>query len=781
MNSITKKERVTPCQPEWKIILKHLVYQDPTMVYRICRKMIIYLDRIQIPEINILIDELSEVRENLHMRLSQDANWPSPKGHPFIASDIIDKVFEIADKYLDDIEITKNLSLWIRHEHLSFLPNTLEKRNITLSSLSEVLKKYVKLISKANIETDEGEIGNRVAVILRLLSENLNYINAAKNFISLKSMDEILQTVVGPPLGNGKLGGKSAGLILAYQIVLSKRRDNPIFENIFCPKSWYITSDSMFEFVHYNALEEFIFTKYLPPERIKQEYQFMVYIFKNSIFPPEMVRAFHQILDDLQGKPIVVRSSSLLEDSFEASFSGKYKSLFLSNVGTKEERMSAFMNAVAEVYASVFSPDPLEYRKERGLLDFREEMGILVQEVVGNKIGKYFLPSYAGVAFCNNEFRWSHRIKRDDGVVRIVAGLGTRAVDRTVEDYPVLVSPGQPGIRINNDIKMISVYTQHNVDVINLKTNTFETIKFEELIQECHGQIPGLEKIVSFNRSGMLVEPLSPLSDFLKEDLVITFNNLISKSEFIVQIKSVLKALKEALGTPVDVEFASDGKKLYLLQCRPQSQFTTDSVVRIPADISPDKIIFTAKQNVSGGLVKNIDYVVYVDDAEYAALSTAEEMQQTGRIIGKLNRTLPHRKFILIGPGRWGSKGDIKLGVPVIYSDINNSAMLIEVSRERAGYLPELSFGTHFFQDLVEANIKYLPLYPDTKGIVFNQDFFYNSRNYLEKILPDDADFSKVIRVISVNDYLSGGELSIYMDGDISRAVAFIESTEEST
>ena len=131
-----------------------------------------------------------------------------------------------------------------------------------------------------------------------------------------------------------------------------------------------------------------------------------------------------------------MRSSSLLEDRTGAAFSGKYKSLFLGNQGTKQERLAALMDAIAEVYASVFGPDPIEYRAERGLLDVHEEMGILIQEVVGQRAGRYFLPAWSGVAFSNNEFRWSPRIRREDGLIRLVPGLGTRAVDRVGDDYP---------------------------------------------------------------------------------------------------------------------------------------------------------------------------------------------------------------------------------------------------------------------------------------------------------------------------------------------------------
>lgn len=767
-------EKTTPCKPEWEIILKHLVYQDQNMLYRICRKMIIYLNRLD-------IDEIKDITNKLYISEEQDSsiqrfgpNWPKPKGSPFDAGKIIYDVFQIAAKYIDDDYITKLLTQWMRQENLGFLSNTLEKRHAPLSEVVDAFFRYLRLTGPNYIRSQNERIGLRVSLISRFLSDNLNYINIAKNYINIDSMRQVIERVVGPAQGNGKLGGKSAGLILAYQILLYHKNNSPLLEKVLTPKSWFLTSDGLLEFVHYNALEEFVFSKYLPSEEIKQEYPFITYIFKNSLFPPEFLYAFNMIVDDLEGKPIVVRSSSLLEDSFEASFSGKYKSLFVANTGTRKERLAALSDAVAEVYASTFGPDPIEYRKERGLIDFREEMGILIQEVVGTKIGKYFCPSYAGVAFSQNEFRWSHRINRNDGIVRLVTGLGTRAVDRTMSDYPRLVSPGQPMLKVNSSLDETIKYSQHYIDVINLETNSFETIEFEKLIYESNGYFPGLEKIVSFDRSGMLVEPLGYASDFTKEKLVVTFNSLIEKSDFIPTIKEIMKILNEAFGGPVDVEFASDGVNFYLLQCRPQSLYESDKNIRIPTNIPQECKVFSANQYVSCGLIKDIEYIVYVDSQGYSKLSTIEEMYDIGKIVSRLNRILPRRKFILIGPGRWGSKGDIKLGVPVIYSDINNTAMLIEVAREKEGYLPDLSFGTHFFQDLVEANIKYLPLYPDKKDIIFNENFFMNSHNILSELIPEYEQYSSIVRIIKISNSDKYSTLSIYMDGEACQALAVL-------
>jgi pyruvate, water dikinase len=761
--------------PEWKIILENLVYQDQVIIYRICRRMIIYLSRKEIPEILEITKQFTPSIETSKEIQQSGSNWPKPKGSPFMAEEEIEGIFEIADKYLSDEEISKLIRMWLHQEQINDLSLVIERRHAPLSDVIEAVKKYLRLFTREQLQSMDEIIGLRVGLIYRFLSESLTYINIAKNYITIKKMDMVLDRVIGPANGNGKLGGKSSGLILAREIIYQKRETNPLFEHVHTPRSRFLTSDGLYEFLHYNALEEFVFLKYQNIDDIRQEYSLLEYVFKHSQFPPEMIQALNMIIDNFEGKPIIVRSSSLLEDSFEAAFSGKYKSLFLSNIGSREERLSALMNAIAEVYASSFGPDPIEYRKERGLLDFREEMGVLIQEVVGRKVGKYYLPSFAGVAFSNNEMRWSTRIKREDGVVRLVAGLGTRAVDRTIDDYPTLVAPGQPGLKVNQAIEDQIRYSQHYVDVINLETNSFESIPFKQLLEECKGIYPGIEKIVSFNRGKTLVDPVSMMNDFTKEDSVVTFSGLINKSNFIPSLNAIIKELQDAYGTPVDVEFASNGEELFLLQCRPQSKSSISAKVEIPADIPDKNKVFSASKYVNNGIVKDIQYIVYVDCNTYKNLKTPNEMQTTGKIIGRVNSVLPKKKFILIGPGRWGSKGDIKLGVPVVYSDINNTAMLIEVARTNDGYLPEISFGTHFFQDLVEANIKYLPLYPDEAENIFNEEILKGFINTLPELLPDYSEYKDIVRIIDISKYKENHKLMIYMDGEKNKALAFLQ------
>ncbi|HSG29503.1 MAG TPA: PEP/pyruvate-binding domain-containing protein, partial [Candidatus Krumholzibacterium sp.] len=573
---------------------------------------------------------------------------------------------------------------------------------------------------------------------------------------------------------HGRLGGKCAGLVLARQIIKKSFGDDEDLSKIRVPKSWYITSDILLGFLKYNNMDEVVEQKYKSINQIRVEYPNVIRSFKNGLFPPEIIQGLSMVLDECEGRPLIIRSSSLLEDSLGAAFSGKYKSLFLANQGTKSERLEALVDAIAEIYASVFGPDPIEYRAERGLLDFAEEMGILIQEVVGTRIGDYYLPAFAGVAFSRNEFRWSPRIRREDGLIRLVPGLGTRAVDRVADDYPILIAPGQPDLRVNVADDEIEYYSPKMIDLINLKTNTFETVKIEDLLREHGDDYPNIEKMVLVNRSGHIHKPMPMSIDFEKDDLLMTCEGLLSDTPLVRNVRAILETLEENIGTPVDIEFAHDGNYFYLLQCRPQSYSEDIAPSPIPKDVPEKDIVFSAEKYVSNGRVPDITHVVYVDPERYGELSSHEKLLQVGRAIGRLNKILPKRQFVLMGPGRWGSKGDIKLGVNVTYSDINNTAVLMEIARERGGYRPDLSFGTHFFQDLVEGQIRYLPLYPDDKGIVFNDRFFSVSKNLLADVLPEYAGLEDTIRLIDVPRETGGRVLRVLMNAELGEAVGIL-------
>jgi hypothetical protein len=688
--------------------------------------------------------------------------------------DLTGRTFQLAGEHLSEAEVVSHIQIWINEEKSTFLIKSLENPGTGLSDLVEAVERY----EHAQIDENELPLSVRtslkVALLRRFFVDQLDFINMAKEFVDIKDFYELAQHLIYPAKSQGKLGGKGAGLFLATQVLRKATEYADSFRDLTVPKTWYVASDTILEFIQYNDLSEVYNRKYMEIERVRQDYPHIIQLFKNSDFPPEIVKGLAAALDDFEESPIIVRSSSLLEDRVGSSFSGKYKSLFLANQGTKKQRLEALQDAIAEVYASVFSPDPIGYRAERGLLDFREEMGILIQEVVGNRVGQYFLPAYSGVAFSNNEFRWSPRIQREDGLVRLVPGLGTRAVDRLTDDYPVLLSPGQPQLRVNVTPDEIVRYSPKKVDVLNLESNRFETIDVEELLREHGDEYPLARSLVSMVEEDRVRRPMGLEPDWEKDDFVVTFEGLFGQERFVNEMRCLLQALRERLAMPVDVEFASDGEHFYLVQCRSQGRSAQHAPSPIPRDIPRDKIIFSANRYVSNGRLLDITHIVYVDPDAYARLGAQKELKDVGRAVSRLNKLLPRRQFILIGPGRWGSRGDIRLGVSVTYSDINNTAALLEVARRKGDYLPELSFGTHFFQDLVESDIRYLPLYPDDDGVCFNEMFLLRSTNILPDILPDFRHLKETVRVIDVPRETGGKVLRVLLNSDLDEAVGVL-------
>ena len=176
----------------------------------------------------------------------------------------------------------------------------------------------------------------------------------------------------------------------------------------------------------------------------------------------------------------------------------------------------------------------------------------------------------------------------------------------------------------------------------------------------------------------------------------------------------------------------------------------------------------------------NIRYLLYIDPEKYAAIESEDRKRSLGRMVGKINRhpAVIDGKIIMMGPGRWGSS-NINLGVNVGYSDIDNTSVLVEMAREERGHIPEVSYGTHFFQDLVEADIEIVPLFPDDPGSILNEPFLLNSDNLLARLAPEVKNCEKVVRVIHVPSACGGDYLHLYLDADSQQGIGFFGAKEE--
>jgi pyruvate,water dikinase len=775
-----KKDIIEHKASEWQVALNFLRQTDKNLFFSLSRRMLNHLCWSGIGEAEELLQSSGAGWKKEEIELEDDENRPFHKKVLSFSESLSDKTFQIASKYLTSDQILSNIQKWIQEDRLSFLVQV-ANRNLPLADVVDAIRRYHHIAPEGIELPPASKRGVQVSLIRRFLSDQPEFINIAKDFIDIDDFYNILDRIVFPPGSQGRLGGKSTGLFLAHQIVKKSKIPNADIDAIKVPRTWYLTSDVLYDFLGHNNLLEVVEQKYKDINQVRLEYPHIVQTFKNCNFPTEIVQGLSMILDDFKDRPIIVRSSSLLEDRAGAAFSGKYKSLFLANQGTKQERLAALTDAIAEVYASVYGPDPIDYRAERGLLDFVEEMGIMIQEVVGTRIGDYYFPAYAGVVFSRNEFRWSPRIRQQDGLLRLVMGLGTRAVDRISNDYPVLVAPGQIGLRVNATVDEVVRYAPKNMDVINLKTNSFETIEIRDLLKKCGNDIPKINKIISVFDGQVLRIPLGHEADFEKDDLVVTFEGLLRKTKFIDKLNKLIALLEEKLSAPVDIEFASDGKDFYLLQCRAQSYSEGAEPAQIPKNIPEKRIIFTANRYISNGKIPDITHIVYVDPEKYDALADQSSLVAVGRAVGILNKLLPRKRFVLIGPGRWGSRGDIKMGVKVTYSDISNTAMLIEIARKKGDYLPEPSFGTHFFQDLVESEIRYLPLYPDDRGTIFNDRFLLDAENMLFTVLPEYSFLSDTLKVIDVKKNTDGLLLRILMNAEIEQAIGILNEPSPET
>ncbi len=617
----------------------------------------------------------------------------------------------------------------------------------------------------------------KVVLIKRMISDQLPYIGVAKRVFTIAD----LRYIYNRRIGSGKIGGKAAGLMLAWRILQQELGDgHDIHPSIGIPESYFLATEVIYEFRLRNKLDHFMNQKYRSLAEIREDYPRIVEAHLAGSFPPAIVDQIRDVLDDMGNSPLIVRSSSLLEDNFGFAFAGKYNSYFCPNQGTPEQNLNDLLNAVRRVYASTLNPDAILYRQQHGLIDYDERMAILIQKAVGQPYGQYYFPILAGVAFSQNPFRWNSKIRREDGFLRLVWGFGTRAVDRVSNDYPRLIALSHPQLRPETTAKAIRQYAQWYIDVIDLQDNSFKTLHILDLLDR---KYPYLRYIASVKRDDYLQEIVSAGSIRPGDEFVLTFNGLTKDRAFVHMMRSALQRLEATYERPVDVEFIVNilpnypqtEYQLRVLQCRPLSQRAEAAAVTIPRNIPPEAILFTSNRLVPDGRAEDIRYVVYVDPQAYFMLRDTTIKHELARAIGRLNKRLEDERFILMGPGRWGSV-NIDLGVHVTYADIFNTKVLIEMAVARDGHIPELSYGTHFFQDLVEAGIHSLALHLGAGAAdeTFNWQFFADAPNRLADLLPEDAALSPYMKVIDLAELPGDRRLHVLMNGAREEAVGYL-------
>ena len=689
--------------------------------------------------------------------------------------------------YLTEFYFAYNLPMYLFDNIVNTLVKNRAGRKRTVSGITynpemaplDLLMDHGKQIE--SLKPDDQQVFSHhlaeiiVVAIKTVVSDRLEFVGTARKWFTIQDLFNILDRRIG----TGKIGGKAAGIELAK---IMMQGDKQLSGKISTPQSYFVATDVFDQFKDTNELTWVMNQKYRSADEIRKLYPTIKDRFDAGSFPTDITQELQDLLQRHKGQPLIVRSSSLLEDSYGTSFAGKYHSYFCANQASTSENLDSLSKAISKIYASVYSPDALLYRKKMGLLDYDERMAILIQVVEGDRHGDWYYPPIAGVAFSQNQYRWTPRINPEDGLVRMVCGLGTRAVNQTT-DYARMAALSHPNIRPESGANAIQHYSQKKMDVINLKTNSFETQPVTKIL---NGKLTWLRLVAMQIADDYLSKLITINPNIDTRTLVLTFDQMLEQTDFVSQLQRMLKHLAKHYDTAVDIEFTAkieykDNEpkaSICLVQCRPQSLRTENSPVIIPTDLHKTQIVFKSRGIVQDAQVDKIRFAVIVPISSYDSINDRVRKTQIARVIGRLNHALQSKRFVLIGPYRWGSSNP-DLGVKVTYADVHNTKMLIELVPDSGPKTSEPSYGTHFFQDLVEANIYPLAINLTQDGTYFDESMFSDSPNLLAKLSPQDASYADLVKVYDIQEITNGNTLSVVMVSTTEESVGFISNTNK--
>lgn len=558
-----------------------------------------------------------------------------------------------------------------------------------------------------------------------------------------------LLAIADREIGTGFIGGKSVGMLISGAIAASHPDLAPHLE---AHDSFYLGSDLFLTYLIANGW----WLDWMAQKTEEGYYEVgatLQHRLREGQFPPVIRERFLRLLQYFGQSPVIVRSSSLLEDNFGNAFAGKYESTFCANQGSPEDRLRAFEDAVRAVYASSMSREALRYREHRGLTSSDEQMAVLVQRVSGDHHGELFFPHAGGVGNSHNLYVFAPEIDPSAGALRLVIGLGTRAVDHLPDDYARIVALDQPD---RNPVagEDAARYSQRKVDVLSLPENALVSLPRSavEALPMDWGLFlsPDTAQLRRLQELGRTPRSTPMLCDFAG----------LLKTGFTAFMRELLATLQRSYDYPVDIEFTvnltSEGEfRVCLVQCRPLQTAGVGDAVTVPA-VDPARCLLATQGAFMGGNAHlSLDTVVLVRPDRYLQLGQ-QQRYAVARELGLLNRALAGRTSMFIGPGRWGTT-TTALGVPVHFSEIDNAAVLVEVTDPDLGFSPELSFGSHFFQDLVETGIFFVAVDRRHDAVVFEPRLVTQRENRLTGLLPE-ARLADVIHVAEIAD------LELYAD-----------------
>ena len=550
-------------------------------------------------------------------------------------------------------------------------------------------------------------------------------------------------------IGTGTIGGKALGMLLARAIV---RKDAPeVDTRLEAHDSFYVGTEVFDTYLVRNNVWWIRRQQRDPATFLHQLDEARSRILGGS-FTESTQRQLEGMLDYFGEWPFIVRSSSRLEDQYGNAFAGQYDSVFCANQGPREKRLADLLDAIRQVYASSLSEKALLYRQRRGLLDSHEQMALLIMRVSGTAGHRYFHPHAAGVGLSFNPYRWNPRIDMAAGVVRLVAGLGTRAVDRSDDDYTRLIALNEPELRPETNFGAIARHAQRRMDALDLTANRVVTGPFADLIVDND----------DFPQDLFTTREQPGLPPFL------TFDGLLKETAFVSQMRAILECLHTAYQHPVEIEFTLNVQpdntfRINLLQCRPMQVRSLDGSIRATPPAFAPSLISAQGAVIGPSRVIKPDRIIYIAPKHYSELNQSERMS-VARVIGKINRASAGRSVLLLGPGRWGSR-DIWLGIPVAFSDINHVTALCEIVAMHDSLIPDVSLGTHFINELIEADMLYFALFPGHPGNNIEERLIRRQPNRLTRVVPEAREWTRVIRVID----MKAKNLVLYADAEQQR------------
>lgn len=549
-------------------------------------------------------------------------------------------------------------------------------------------------------------------------------------------------------IGGGLIGGKACGLLVARKLIEVML---PEFKECIEPHhSFYIGSDVFCQYLEQNDCVELRERHRREREHFEAAKELRSRL-RHGVFAEPIRKELRTLLMDYGTTPIIVRSSSFLEDGYGNAFSGKYESVFCMNQGSEEERLEELEDAVRKVYESTMSPSAIEYRRKRKLFEVEEQMALLVQKVEGERYGKLYFPAAAGMGCSYNPYKWMEHMNPDAGMLRMVVGLGTRAVERTPGDYPRLIGLDRAQANIRTTIAERHKFSQRQVDVLDFTENALTTKPLELVLQE----MPDWQKKLVLSRDTEAEYLLSQRRQFRKVYFA-DCQGLVERNDFIRMMRKLLKMLEAEYGRPVDVEFAvksaQEGTwKVNLLQCRPLQTAASENVV-IPEGVDDELLFDVRRTSMRRSKKEKLDRIVWVDPQAYYEYPYAKK-PDVGRMISKINQHYEEedKKLMLLVPGRIGTSSP-ELGVPVVYADISQFIAICEVAYSKAGYRPELSYGSHMFQDLVEADVYYGAINENSKTRLYQPELLSRFPNVFLKLWEEEQELSGIIKVFDVSE-----------------------------